>query len=869
MRNLLFLLLFLVSVGFADSALLLKKGWQLIGSTTQIKDMSIFDAKNVDQIWHFEASTQKWKGYSPDNATQQKISDKGFEKIDSLQSWHGFWIKSKRDWSLSFPSDIQNRDTNITLKKGWNLISLPVNSVVSPHIFDDATVWKYANNQWNFFNKDNNEEFPAISHISNSDGIWVKSKKNQTISTVDNSAKLHNFKNLKEMKAYIRDMLLTYRRPTCGYYPMISVMRTGVMEDTYASVGAETNEGSAKNAAPITSQSDNASKTNLQESGVDEADILKHNDTNIFYISKNPKDYNKMRVNITTFEQIANNQLKPLKIIDIDGYAEDMYLLNNRLVVISRNGSANYKTDMPTPDEKIIIQQGGDIASMKVEIFNVSDINNIQKIAKYKIDGSINSSRVVDGKLYFITNFNPTIQVSYPHKIYIDAPECKEFFGPHDESIPTHTEGGATTVSSSNEQNKIDDETSQNSKKQIMPPYYEKKKYSSCYGLEVDEDGRFFKYDYDRPEIKYENLIPYYQKNSEKKQMLISAKTLYASCKKDQQPTITTVSQIDITDAKLEKTSSIMGYNQTIYASTDALYMVSNIYPIFYNFDKYKNRSAIYKFSLGNDMGYKANGFINGHVLNQFNLSEYNDILRVATSEGNSWQNNTNNSLYTLKTIDNKLIIQGSLSGLGHEGETIHSVRFIADKGFIVTFKRTDPLYTLDLSDYTNPKKVGELKIDGFSSYLHPISDELMLGFGRDATQQGDIAELKIDLYNISDLTNPQKIDTYSFSKNNTYSEIEYNHKALAYRESDKLFAFPYRQNEIYGRILEKYLGVFQVKDNKIIVLNPLKSANSSGYLSYRTLQRGLIFDINNKTYISYFSDGFITYDLLENLKEN
>ncbi len=95
MKALLLLTIWLTTTLFGDRVLLLQKGWQLVGSTQEIKDLSIFPKESVDQVWHFDASTQKWIGYSPDTGTMKKINDKGFATIQTLKSWHGFWVKSK------------------------------------------------------------------------------------------------------------------------------------------------------------------------------------------------------------------------------------------------------------------------------------------------------------------------------------------------------------------------------------------------------------------------------------------------------------------------------------------------------------------------------------------------------------------------------------------------------------------------------------------------------------------------------------------------------------------------------------------------------------------------------------------------------
>jgi uncharacterized secreted protein with C-terminal beta-propeller domain len=827
MKKVVLLLILFFSFGFADSALLLKKGWQLIGSTSKIEDMNIFESKNVEQVWQFDANEQKWRGYSPDSMIQKKINDKGYAKILTIESWHGFWIKSKNEWALTFPTDTDKSDENITLKKGWNLISLPINTVVSPHVFDGKTLWKYAkNNQWEFFEKETKENFPTISHITNSDGIWVRSNKDQNISIATDSAKLHNFSNIDEVKAYIKDMLLTNQRPVCGYYPL--VRGGGVMMDAAIGVVDEA-FGAEKNSLP--QAADDASGTNIQEQGVDESDIIKHDDTHIFYVSYDEKEHNKMFVNITTFENIANNSFNPIEKITINGSVDSLYLVDGKLVVLSRYGHDNYKPLDPTPAEKMAINTGADVSSMFVDIYNVSNISDIKKTASFKINGQLNSSRVVDGKLFLVTNFYPFIKRTYP-RIYVDVPECKET---PVVSQPVYTD------------------------QESNMPEFDYKKYAKCYDLYQDEDGRFYRYDYDNPKISYENLLPFVQKDSEKEEILILPETFFAPCKKDQDPTITTVSKIDIANANLEKTSSVLGYNSTVYASKKALYLVSNKYPIFFNFDRFQERSVVYKFLLDDTLAYGASGFVKGRVLNQFSLSEYDDILRIATTEGNSWQNDTVNSLYTLTQQDDALLIYGVLSGLGKEGETIHSVRFIADHAYMVTFKQTDPFYTIDLSNPANPVKAGELKVYGFSSYLHPIDNNHILGIGRDATPDGQIAGLKMELFDISDLSNPTSVDSYSFANSYSYSEMLNNHKALAYRDSDKLLGFSYST----GRGSNS-LGVFQIVNNKINAYTPINNPNSYTYYGH---DRGLIFDFAAKTYVAYFSNGKIASKLLNDLK--
>ena len=837
MKTLLLIMTLLFSSLHAQTALLLHKGWQLIGSTAPIGDMQIFDPSHVEQVWRYSADRQQWEGYSPDPTLARKISAQGYRTIGSLESWHGFWIKSRDEWVLTLPDD-QPTDENITLRKGWNLISLPVNSVVSPHIFDGHTVWKYAPREgWELFDPDGDETYPAITHITNADGIWVKSDKKETISTLTDAAKLHNFKNLETMEAYIKDMLLTHRRPWIGYYPL-----TGEPGIAYAEGGATGVSDSADtaNAAPG-SKAGNTSDTNIQEAGVDEADILKHDDTYIYYLSRADRE---SRIHINTFARIAQGLTKPIATIDPQAYTTDIYLTGERLILLARD--LNDQIDKPLPPQKRMTARRFFTPDSIVEIYDVSDPLHATRTARFEIEGAITQSRLTGGKLYLITQFDPIIYTTYP-KIYVDAPECREFF------TPQPVMGIATAVGS--------DEPTQTTSPGPAPQAYQK--YARCYQLRQDSDGRLFRNDYDHPKIIDAHLLPYYTKDKTDKTILISPETLYVSDKKDQQPVITTVSQIDIASEQLTKTASVMGYNDTVYASRQALYLVSTQYPSYYRYDRYRERSAIYRIALGDRMGYDAFGFVDGKPVNQFSLSEYDGYLRIATTSGNSWQNNTINTLYTLSPIDHTLLIQGVLSGLGETGERIRAVRFLGDKGYIVTFRQTDPFYTLDLSDPLHPKKAGELKVDGYSAYLHPIGEHLILGYGRDATPEGRLLGLKMELFDVSDLAHPQTLDSYTLAGGYTSSEIERNHKALAYRPDDNLFAFPYTAYNGPGiQNMHNLLGIFQVENDRITrYLPPLQAATNTTYL-----RRGLLFDQSGETYIAFISDGTISYTTLSRL---
>ncbi|GAA1278347.1 hypothetical protein GCM10009677_35780 [Sphaerisporangium rubeum] len=174
---------------------------------------------------------------------------------------------------------------------------------------------------------------------------------------------------------------------------------------------------------------------------------------------------------------------------------------------------------------------------------------------------------------------------------------------------------------------------------------------------------------------------------------------------------------------------------------------------------------------------YTGSGEVPGQLLNQYSLSEHDGHLRVATtSSGTSADpstgapNDSSSGVYVLKA--DTLERTGEVTGLG-KGERIYSVRFIGTAGYVVTFRQTDPLYTLDLSDPAHPKVGGELKITGFSSYLHPAGDGRLLGIGQEANDKGQVQGTQISLFDVTDPAAPKRLAQYHRKDSSSEAESE------------------------------------------------------------------------------------------------
>jgi hypothetical protein len=184
-----------------------------------------------------------------------------------------------------------------------------------------------------------------------------------------------------------------------------------------------------------------------------------------------------------------------------------------------------------------------------------------------------------------------------------------------------------------------------------------------------------------------------------------------------------------------------------------------------------------------------ASGSVPGWLVNQYAMSEWDGHLRVATTTG-GWSNeeSSSSSVYVLRIRDDALVQTGRLTGLG-KGERIYAVRFAGTIGYVVTFRQVDPLYTVDLSDPSAPRAVGELKITGYSAYLHPAEPGRLIGIGQEASEQGRVQGTQVSLFDVSDLSKPGRLAQHHVKQG--HSEAEFDPHAFLYWPADRLLVVP------------------------------------------------------------------------------
>ena len=257
-------------------------------------------------------------------------------------------------------------------------------------------------------------------------------------------------------------------------------------------------------------------------------------------------------------------------------------------------------------------------------------------------------------------------------------------------------------------------------------------------------------------------------------------------------PTLTLLIAVDLDSRTIANAACYIEPTNGIYIGENAIYL-TNI-----DYSGSQSRTIIHRFALSQAFTYQGSGAVDGSLYlsdnRDFRISEYDGFLRLVTSERtDNTADSLDHRLWVLEhnAEETELSIVGSLpnsarpTAIGKPNEDLYGVRFFADKLYLVTFERIDPLYAIDLSDPTDPTITGELMIPGFSDFLHPVNQDLLLGLGEDET-----GLVKLELFNIADMTAPYSLGTTILGENEnpqwSYSEARYNRHAFTYQIVDE-----------------------------------------------------------------------------------
>ncbi|MEP3482461.1 MAG: beta-propeller domain-containing protein [Fuerstiella sp.] len=487
------------------------------------------------------------------------------------------------------------------------------------------------------------------------------------------------------------------------------------------------------------------SDTNVQVAGVDEADIVETDGTFIYTLSGSQLIIIRAATDDVPAEIVSQ--------VTLESRPQSMFLTDGRLTVISSTDSHStiYALSESTPATST--------NQTRLTVFDISDASQPTVIDETIVDGQFDSARAVGNSVYLVVRNN---RLSYLPDLNI---------------VPIQNEFLATNLSFNwryeTRQEYVDRVTSITNER-IPPSIYQRS----------TQDG---------PTQQFVRLGWLEEFNSS---VSIQPEALVSVLKFDLEHL-----ESGVEDVISHRTSS---FGQTFtYATADALYLSSQQYQFATRITTFPldvlrvadvPTTLIQKIDLtGDTLRIAATGTIPGAVESQFSLDEHNGYLRVVTTTGfGSSQNDWANHLFVLENVGTELIEVGSITDLAPT-ERIFSARFDGDRGWMVTFRQTDPVFSFDLSDPTNPVVTGELKIPGFSDYLQLIDDDHLLAIGRNATDEGRALEVQVSLFNIADPENPALLHRYSFDPTRWgASEASNNHLAFNYLPEDQILAIPF-----------------------------------------------------------------------------
>jgi len=558
----------------------------------------------------------------------------------------------------------------------------------------------------------------------------------------------------------------------------------GGMRGTFGAVGAPMAmaENAAKDSAGSGATSGVAhSETNVQVAGVDEADIVKTDGQYIYTLTSGNGYYyygGGSNSTLVIAKAYPAEDAAILSETDLgDFYPQEIFIQDNYVLIFGStnkqipmestetsasggsgtSGSSGSAAPDPGTAEKMIAppyyQPYRYIQLATVRIYDVSDRANPNLVRSVDFEGNYLSSRKIGSYVYFIVN-------SYSNYYPLMARASVQGAGP-----VQLTETDVQEILPSFRDRKISDISEDTNLSQAV----------GC-----DEVAYF-------EPVNPQNFI--------------------------------TIASISMDDPQADVTKEvIMGSGDNVYASASNLYVAETNYPFWMAYDSANpsqptEKTLIYKFALNNGViTHIGHMEAPGHILNQFSMDEYDSHFRIATTVGDVWSPTgqmqpSRNNVYIFA---DDLTMSGKIEDIA-PGETIYSARFMGARGYLVTFKRVDPLFVLDLSNPSNPQILGKLKIPGYSDYLHPYDENHIIGIGKEVDESIDadkvhtenavyftaIQGIKMAMFDVTDVTNPVEMYKVVIGDRGTDSYALNDHKAFLFDKEKNLLVVPILLAEI------------------------------------------------------------------------
>jgi uncharacterized secreted protein with C-terminal beta-propeller domain len=464
------------------------------------------------------------------------------------------------------------------------------------------------------------------------------------------------------------------------------------------------------------------STTNVQEKGVDEPDMVKTDGEHIYLLNGGA---------LSIVQSWPAEEAEEVGSLALEGHPQQMFLSGDRLLV--------YTADWSEDDDRTWR------SFTRLEVIDVSDRSDPRIVASKRLDGELVSARMIGDDVYTVVNHS----ISLPEDTYMAIWSALE------ETYEDYAWHGSTSSTAM---------TRARMRDRIRP---------------IIADAVF--------SMDRDDILPSVTHEDGEREPIIGCTDVYHSSETSDAG-LTTVAHIDLGADTIRVTgdaTGIMAGSSTLYASSENLYIAQSSFAWWDGFSDIERTTRIHQFSLDAERTrYTASGEVDGYLHNQFSMSEHEGLLRVATTYDDwmwgtsSDEGKSGNNIFVLDAETEDMPIVGELTGLA-PGEQIYATRFQGDRAFMVTFVQVDPLFTIDLSTPTAPEAMGELKIPGYSSYLHPIGEDHILGVGMDGDWDGGISGVAISLFDVSDFSDPKQQDQVTLDCDSSWSEALFDHHAI------------------------------------------------------------------------------------------
>jgi len=592
-------------------------------------------------------------------------------------------------------------------------------------------------------------------------------------------SEIKKFTNLKEAREFFQN-----NTPVSGSYSRygsagsFDMMEKRAVTDTAPGGndmlrGAPQREEATARSNAGSSDKPDFSKTNVQVKGVDEADVVKTDGDHIYALAQ--KD-----LFIVDARPAAEAEI--LAKIEFDNRPENIYVEGDRLAVFGRDREFR-QTD--------IYQQFRRSNSYTFfKVFDISDRQNPAQVRDLELEGDYSDSRMIGDYVYFVTetrNYRYLEDEPVLPRILENGeaysfdcqegdkclePEIYYFAMPYDRYNYT----SVTSINLQDQEEKPDTETYLLSGNQNM--------YVSLNNLYITYTKRMSEHELEM-EVMRELVYPRLSESSQEKIAKIEEAEDFILTPREKRQKI---------NAFIERYGQTLTEEEREKLQKDLEKAIKQKYE---DIAAELEKTVIHKVGINEgELEYRTQGEVTGHVLNQFSMDERNGYFRIATTKSRQWSrySESSKSYSNLYVLDQDLKQVGEVEKLA-KGERIYSVRFMQDRAYMVTFKQIDPLFVIDLKDPEKPEVLGKLKIPGYSDYLHPYNQDLLIGLGRDtrANERGGVNRkgIKLSLFDVSNVSDPQQLDTYVIGDSSSNSAALHNHKAFLFSRDKNLLAIP------------------------------------------------------------------------------